>query len=72
MNKENSQRNPHNPQLLLCMQQLCTLNVALSWFDYIEESQLISESIAQLSRMHWSMRQQDRQTGCSWSPLSTV
>lgn len=72
MNKRNSQRNPYPPKSLLYVQQLHTLNVPLPCFDYLAESQLIPESTGQLSRMHWSMRQQDRQTGCRWSPLSTA
>lgn len=59
--KRNSQRNPYQPKSLLCMQQLHTLNVPVSCFDYLAESQLIPERTVQLSRMHWSMRQQERQ-----------
>lgn len=43
-----------------------------SCFDYLTESQFIPESTVQLFRMHWSMRQQDSQTQCGWSPLSTA
>lgn len=59
--KRNSQRNPYQPKSLLCMQQLHTLNVPVSCFDYLAESQLIPERTVQLSAMRWSMRQQERQ-----------
>lgn len=61
MLRSRAQRNPYQPKSLLFMQQLHILNVTLSCSDYLTESQLIPESTVQLSRMHWSMRWQDRQ-----------
>lgn len=55
MNKRNSQRNPYQPESLLCMQQFYTLNVPLSHFAYLTQSQRVPESTVQLSRMPWSM-----------------